>query len=109
MHERCVVALQNKPENFTQAYARASPARAKVPILEVGDDVRVESMVILEYLDRESAADPIVRASERLLAAELPKSFGYISVLKEEEGSEAEAPAIEALVDSLKSADALLQ
>ena len=108
-HEKCLVDLQNKPENFTSTYARASPARAKVPVLEVGDDVLVESMVILEYLDRESAADPIVRASERLLAAELPKSFGYISVLKEEEGSEAEATAIETLVDSLKSADALLR
>ena len=108
-HEKCLVDLQNKPENFTSTYARASPARAKVPVLEVGDDVLVESMVILEYLDRESAADPIVRASERLLAAELPKSFGYISVLKEEEGSEAEAKAIESLIESLQSADALLR
>ena len=62
-HEKCLVDLQNKPENFTSTYARASPARAKVPVLEVGDDVLVESMVILEYLDRESAAIPIVRAS----------------------------------------------
>ena len=48
-HEKCLVDLQNKPENFTSTYARASPARAKVPVLEVGDDVLVESMVILEY------------------------------------------------------------
>ena len=38
-HEKCLVDLQNKPENFTSTYARASPARAKVPVLEVGDDV----------------------------------------------------------------------
>ena len=40
-HEKCLVDLQNKPENFTSTYARASPARAKVPVLEVGDDVLV--------------------------------------------------------------------
>ena len=68
-HEKCLVDLQNKPENFTQAYARASPARAKVPVLEVGDDVLVESMVILEYLDRESAADPIVRVRHAFFPA----------------------------------------
>lgn len=137
-HEVRVVDLQNKPADFLAAYARgcsdADPAptsgwaRAKVPVLEVDDDVLLESGVIVEYLDdltrnertawngfwldrpraaRRPAA--IERARGRLWATIFPQAVTYIPILKAEAGSEEEAEAVLALREGLRSLDRFLR
>ena len=47
------VDLQDKPADFVEKYREANPnpsSSAKVPILQVGETVLVESMVITEYI-----------------------------------------------------------
>ena len=53
-YETVLVDLQNKSEEFLDLYKRANPlenARAKVPLLQVGDDFWIcESLVVSEYI-----------------------------------------------------------
>jgi len=113
-HETCIVDLQNKPENFTALYLRASSnaqASAKVPILEINDDtVLIESAVICDYLDdlvgsKCSAAD---RANARLFATLFQPAMGYINILKAEPGSQAEAQAVEKLREGMRAMNGYL-
>lgn len=115
-HDRCVVDLQNKPNNFTEIYAKAlagdDSVRAKVPVLEVDGMVMVESMVILEYLqDKFPGAEttPERRAACRLFADRFSSCISYMPVLKATAGSSEESEALEKLVAGLKSVDAFLR
>jgi len=55
--EKKLVNLQDKPADFCELYATASPdplvARAKVPILQHGAEVLIESALICQYLEAE--------------------------------------------------------
>jgi len=111
-----MVNLQEKPANFSSLYATACAderSRAKVPILEDQDDgtALIESMVIIEYLDDlvEVELSPRERANARLFAQLFQPASSYIAILKADEGSEAEAEAVQTLRDGLRALDAYLR
>lgn len=112
-HETCVIDLQDKPENFTALYLRASAdvnARAKVPILEADDAVLIESQIICDYLDDlvGSECTAAQRANARLFATLFQPAMGYIDILKAEAGSEAEAAAVAKLREGMRAMNAYL-
>jgi glutathione S-transferase len=119
-HEKTLVDLQDKPEDFKALYAAAcaDPSMsAKVPILTTDDgDTLIESMVILEFLEDHgaaAAAQPKYTAEEmataRLWATLVPTWLNWFSVLRADPGSEAEAEAVEKLHAGLRAMDAFLE
>jgi len=112
-HEKTLVDLQDKPEEFESLYRSACgdpTMSAKVPILAVEEDVLIESMVIVEYLEechgvpRSAAA----KARCRLWATLVPSWLQWFSVLRAEAGSDAEAAAVAKLRDGMRAMDRLL-
>jgi len=113
-HEVEMVDLQDKPANFTSLYTVAcadETARAKVPVLEVGDDVLIESMVICEYLDEmaNSEVAAIDKANARLFAALAQPALSMIPILKAEPGSLEEEKAVQDVCDKLIALDRYLE
>ena len=109
-----MVDLQDKPSNFTSLYARScgnERTRAKVPVLEVGDDqVLIESLVICEYLDDvRGGGSALGKARARLFQSLCAPSLSFVNILKADAGSEAEAAAVETLHAGLRDMDAFLR
>lgn len=128
-HETRLIDLQNKPADFLAVFAAGcadpSPApssgwaRAKVPVLEAGDDVLLESQIICEYLEEMAGAPQTGtfisggeaaarRARSRLWAANFPSAISYIPILRAEEGSDEEAAAVDALREGMRSMERFL-
>jgi glutathione S-transferase len=121
-HETEMVDLMNKPDNFTALYEAAcadEKARAKVPILEVGDNgpILVESLVICEYLydsiagnnAGEKALTAVQKASARLFTTLCAPKLSFIKILTSEPGSEEESKAVQDLRAGLRDINAYLE
>lgn len=109
-HEKKVVDLQDKPEDFVALYRTAISdpnGRGVVPMLECNDGstVLAESMVVLDYLDdiHPTSLTPEQRARARLFAALFPGRLSSFGILKCDPGSSEEAAAIEKLRADLKA------
>jgi len=112
-HDTELVNLQDKPANFSSVYTAAcadESMRAKVPVLEVGDTVLIESMVICEYLEElvPGGASAMENANARLFAALAQPALSVIPILKVDAGSTEEAAAITELVAKLQALDQYL-
>lgn len=108
-----MVDLQAKPDDFVALYASASAdptMSAKVPLIQDDDDVLIESMVILDYLEDIAPGELTARqrARSRLFATLWPGKLSSIGILKTEAGSEAEAQAVAKLRQDLRAMDAFL-
>ena len=117
-HDKVVIDLQAKPDEFCDLYkvASADPSMsATVPLLEADEDgVLIESMVILEYLEDIYASTPsslsaAQRARARLFATLFPTWLNWFSILRAEEGSEEEASAVAKLREGMRSLNAFLE
>lgn len=90
-----MVDLQNKSPEFTSLYAKANPipnARAKVPLLQIGDDTLiVESLVVAEYVAEiyeSSSLLPVSsdsRVTMRLFTELCGSTFSYFPLLRSDQ------------------------
>ena len=104
-----VIDLQAKPEAFCDLYQQACTdpgMSAKVPLLETDDGVLIESMVIVEYLEDQSAEQSSLtaaqRARARLFATLFPAWMNWVGVLRAEPNSEEEAAAVAKLREGMR-------
>lgn len=109
--------LQDKSPEFVEKYARANPvpdARAKVPLLQVGDDIFLtESSVVTEYVAELFDAPlipsaPADRAVVRLFTELCGGAFAYFPSLRATADDE-QAKALATLKEGLVGADAFLR
>jgi glutathione S-transferase len=114
-HEKHVVDLQDKPEDFVALYRTAISdpnGRGVVPMIECddGSTVLAESMVLLDYLDDLHPPSLTLeqRARARLFATLFPGRLSSFGILKCEPGSSEEAAAVEKLRADLKAMDNFL-
>jgi len=130
-YEIIPVDLQDKPQQFLDLYARANPlpgARAKVPLLQVGDDgeddgavLLCESLVVVEYIAERFAAAVSVggsdgggilppsaedRAKMRLFTELCGTTFSYFPLLRAKD--EKLETALDSFKEGLVSADSFL-
>ena len=99
-YETVTVDLQNKSDEFLELYKKANPlpgARAKVPLLQVGDDTFLcESMVVTEYI-AEVYSSPLLpeaskdRARMRLFVELCGSTFSYFPLLRAKQGEDFDA------------------
>ena len=111
-----IVDLSAKPDRLVELYERARPGSrgaAKVPLLEYGDDVVVESIDVARYVDAVRAAGPRLRPDE---SSELVDDFldawprverSYYAVLTATSQRDADARE-DAFADSLRDLEDLL-
>ena len=119
--------LQNKPDSFVELYGKANPlpgARAKVPLLVVGDiedvdsSVLCESLIVAEYIAElhqlssvESGlrrTSPEDRAVMRLFTELCSSCFSYLPILRAKEEAQLES-ALDTFKSGLTDADAFLR
>jgi glutathione S-transferase len=110
-----VIDLQAKPEAFCDLYRQAStdPAMsAKVPLLETDEGVLIESMVIVEYLEdqtaEQSSLTAVQRARARLFATLFPTWMNWVGVLRADPDSEEEAAAVAKLREGMRCVNSFL-
>ena len=108
--------LQSKSDEFIELYRKANPlpnARAKVPLIQVGDDTFLcESMVVTEYL-AEIYSSPLIpeesadRATMRLFVELCGSTFSYFPLLRATE-EEAFNTALETFKEGLINTNSFL-
>jgi len=111
------VDLQNKSPEFVELYAKANPipnARAKVPLLQVGEDTFLcESMIVTEYIaeqyDRLLPSNSGDRAKMRLFVELCGSTFSYFNILRSVDSQEEFESNLETFRDGLRNADAFLK
>ena len=112
-HEKILIDLQDKPEDFKALYASACAdpdMSAKVPIMTTDDgNTLIESMVILEYLYSDTKYTAEEMATARLWATLVPTWLNWFSVLRTDPGSDAENEAMQKLRAGLRAMDAFLE
>jgi len=96
-YETTLVDLKNKSPEFTSLYAQANPipdARAKVPLLQIGDSTLiVESLIVSEYVAETYQSSllptsPESRATVRLFTELCGSTFSYFSLLRSDKGTD---------------------
>jgi len=113
------VDLENKSPEFIELYAKSNPipnARAKVPLLQVGDDkFFCESMVVAEFIAEAYAESSQLlpkraedRAVMRLFIELCGSTFSYFPLLRAEEDKDFDS-ALKTLKEGLVNTDAFLK
>lgn len=115
-YETALVDLQNKSPEFLSLYAQANPipdARAKVPLLQIGEDTLiVESLIVAEYVAETYQSSilptsPERRATMRLFTELCGSLFGYFPLLRADQGTPFDE-ALQSFREGLVQANAFL-
>ena len=114
-----MVDLQNKSPEFLELYSKANPlpnARAKVPLLQVGDDYFLcESLVMSEYIAESYGQENELlpkqaneRATMRLFQELCGSTFSYLPILRAKGDEAAFQAAVQSLKEGLVEANSFL-
>lgn len=115
-YEITTVDLQNKSEEFVTLYRKANPlpeARAKVPLIQVGDNFLCESLVVSEYVaDIYSSSlipkDPNERSRMRLFTELCGSAFSYFPLVRAAQGEGDFEAALKTFQEGLVNANSFL-
>jgi len=117
-YETTIVDLQNKSPEFLASYAKANPipnARAKVPLLQIGDDEFIcESQVVTEYIAEVFSSSELLpkRPQDRVLIRTFYElcgsTFSYFPLLQAASKNEKFDEALETFRESLINANTFL-